>query len=244
MRISDWSSDVCSSDLDAPTVPLVSYPKVDAAALVGRSECVRFQAFQSYCPQRRRDGDNECAHNLSRSYRCSEETCPIVTQVYVEDGGRLGYGTSFEEEPAFDDANCERDTLVRPIHPNTTRSSAWRSAGVQQVEAVVNQVLHAKYRLGIEGGRYLFGAENERAVRQAIAEGYLVLDQEMPGFGLVVQASASLISDIEGRMRARSEEHTSELQSLMRISYAVFCLKKKQKKTHQINNSQREQAIQ
>src|SRR3546814_10106548 len=31
----------------------------------------------------------------------------------------------------------------------------------------------------------------------------------------------------EGRMRVRSEEHTSELQSLMRISYAVFCLKKK-----------------
>src|SRR3546814_7858771 len=30
----------------------------------------------------------------------------------------------------------------------------------------------------------------------------------------------------------RSEEHTSELQSLMRISYAVFCLKKKQKITH------------
>src|SRR3546814_1722843 len=32
----------------------------------------------------------------------------------------------------------------------------------------------------------------------------------------------------EGEM-ARSEEHTSELQSLMRISYAVFCLKKKKK---------------
>src|SRR3546814_1800349 len=30
--------------------------------------------------------------------------------------------------------------------------------------------------------------------------------------------------------RARSEEHTSELQSLMRISYAVFCLKKKSKR--------------
>src|SRR3546814_9933561 len=30
-----------------------------------------------------------------------------------------------------------------------------------------------------------------------------------------------------GSRRARSEEHTSELQSLMRISYAVFCLKKK-----------------
>src|SRR3546814_9913092 len=31
---------------------------------------------------------------------------------------------------------------------------------------------------------------------------------------------------------ARSEEHTSELQSLMRISYAVFCLKKKRRHTH------------
>src|SRR3546814_2318458 len=36
--------------------------------------------------------------------------------------------------------------------------------------------------------------------------------------------------------RYRSEEHTSELQSLMRISYAVFCLKKKKKtKNHNIN---------
>src|SRR3546814_10890691 len=33
-----------------------------------------------------------------------------------------------------------------------------------------------------------------------------------------------------GLMSRRSEEHTSELQSLMRISYAVFCLKKKKKK--------------
>src|SRR3546814_4486257 len=31
----------------------------------------------------------------------------------------------------------------------------------------------------------------------------------------------------------RSEEHTSELQSLMRISYAVFCLKKKKTTTHE-----------
>src|SRR3546814_5908261 len=37
-----------------------------------------------------------------------------------------------------------------------------------------------------------------------------------------------------GRVAAsRSEEHTSELQSLMRISYAVFCLKKKNNKTIQ-----------
>src|SRR3546814_2381272 len=34
---------------------------------------------------------------------------------------------------------------------------------------------------------------------------------------------------LAGRKRIRSEEHTSELQSLMRISYAVFCVKKKRK---------------
>src|SRR3546814_4673944 len=37
---------------------------------------------------------------------------------------------------------------------------------------------------------------------------------------------------------SRSEEHTSELQSLMRISYAVFCLKKKKKHTNKNNNIQ------
>src|SRR3546814_4243770 len=36
----------------------------------------------------------------------------------------------------------------------------------------------------------------------------------------------------QDRGRHRSEEHTSELQSLMRISYAVFCLKKKRKQNH------------
>src|SRR3546814_15940647 len=36
--------------------------------------------------------------------------------------------------------------------------------------------------------------------------------------------------DPNSQARHRSEEHTSELQSLMRISYAVFCLKKKTKK--------------
>src|SRR3546814_10500963 len=35
------------------------------------------------------------------------------------------------------------------------------------------------------------------------------------------------------RIHGRSEEHTSELQSLMRISYAVFCLKKKTQHEHE-----------
>src|SRR3546814_4858616 len=46
-----------------------------------------------------------------------------------------------------------------------------------------------------------------------------------------------VIDDVE--KENRSEEHTSELQSLMRISYAVFCLnKKKQNNNQQLNNNQ------
>src|SRR3546814_5233619 len=63
--------------------------------------------------------------------------------------------------------------------------------------------------------------------------------------GLSPQLDEVLIEDVErdvvldGRVavldqRHRSEEHTSELQSLMRISYAVFCLKKKT--TYQTTN--------
>src|SRR3546814_4287794 len=52
------------------------------------------------------------------------------------------------------------------------------------------------------------------------------LEPEGHGFGVDAMAAA----DRRGQLvLMRSEEHTSELQSLMRISYAVFCLKKKKK---------------
>src|SRR3546814_2696273 len=48
------------------------------------------------------------------------------------------------------------------------------------------------------------------------------------GGGVCVKVLVTGASGQLGRaLQARSEEHTSELQSLMRISYAVFCLKKK-----------------
>src|SRR3546814_4002884 len=52
-----------------------------------------------------------------------------------------------------------------------------------------------------------------------------MLQMRLPGCGRGIQASQG----------TRSEEHTSELQSLMRISYAVFCLKKKKNKIAIIN---------
>src|SRR3546814_4744735 len=46
----------------------------------------------------------------------------------------------------------------------------------------------------------------------------------------VFLSSNNLVNLLFDCSTVRSEEHTSELQSLMRISYAVFCLKKKKKK--------------
>src|SRR3546814_8379559 len=46
-------------------------------------------------------------------------------------------------------------------------------------------------------------------------------------FGFVQSSVVTRWPEIVGPHYSRSEEHTSELQSLMRISYAVFCLKKK-----------------
>src|SRR3546814_9466568 len=45
-------------------------------------------------------------------------------------------------------------------------------------------------------------------------------------------------ADADTHPQPRSEEHTSELQSLMRISYAVFCLKKKKQKNNNHTTTQ------
>src|SRR3546814_2385834 len=51
------------------------------------------------------------------------------------------------------------------------------------------------------------------------------------------QAQVRSLAQLVVALARRSEEHTSELQSLMRISYAVFCLKKKKESTNHINAS-------
>src|SRR3546814_8654933 len=61
------------------------------------------------------------------------------------------------------------------------------------------------------------------------------------GYGFTYQGSMVVRNDVtagplpksDDYFVHRSEEHTSELQSLMRISYAVFCLKKKKPQLHQ-----------
>src|SRR3546814_6581450 len=59
-----------------------------------------------------------------------------------------------------------------------------------------------------------------------------LLDDRRPAEreNVVIALLVALKAERAGIVGSRSEEHTSELQSLMRISYAVFCLKKKKNK--------------
>src|SRR3546814_4303032 len=85
------------------------------------------------------------------------------------------------------------------------------------------------------------GGETDRrqqiapAVVGAFRDRAQTVDGEAQALGRVVGKAVHLVLDVPAQRldrrcdRSRSEEHTSELQSLMRISYAVLCLKKKHK---------------
>src|SRR3546814_3339835 len=76
---------------------------------------------------------------------------------------------------------------------------------------------------------------NARLIQQALRDlfqdhaGIRVLTTDVPAIEAYPRAATRglPVHRVEYRQPPRSEEHTSELQSLMRISYAVFCLKKK-----------------
>src|SRR3546814_5148451 len=63
----------------------------------------------------------------------------------------------------------------------------------------------------------------ERPPKPGVRLGY----QAHEGFAAMAGQGMAMLTPFFWRNDIRSEEHTSELQSLMRISYAVFCLKKK-----------------
>src|SRR3546814_7265629 len=84
-------------------------------------------------------------------------------------------------------------------------------------------------------GQHALGAqvsgEDEQDV-VAIGELAMPIDQDHP-IAVAIERHAQV-----GRMRQRSEEHTSELQSLMRISYAGFCLTTTNNRTNKPHQNQ------
>src|SRR3546814_2624613 len=102
-------------------------------------------------------------------------------------------------------------------------------------------VLHHRQAIGIAERRLTMRDDHDRRLARLrggdrIAQGFLALAVER-GVGLVEDQDLGIAIErarqgdaLRLSTRERSEEHTSELQSLMRISYAVFCLKKKKHK--------------
>src|SRR3546814_1393146 len=118
------------------------------------------------------------------------------------------------------------DTLLAGWHsPTTLAAVAVGSAIWSLVILVLIGVLMAVppiiAQLNGAGRRHEIGGSFRQALWLALAM----------GLGLMV-----LVRNAGWMFDLRSEEHTSELQSLMRISYAVFCLKKKHNKQDKITN--------
>src|SRR3546814_8518755 len=86
------------------------------------------------------------------------------------------------------------------------------------------------YLVDIGGGTSIAGVYHDPDGSMTIDAAPFAYDKYsdvLDGGGIVYDSYAWCGADPAACERPRSEEHTSELQSLMRISYAVFCLKKK-----------------
>src|SRR3546814_6477550 len=107
-------------------------------------------------------------------------------------------------------------------YPTLVRSCAPRlllERGLVEVGAVLHH---------LQRPRRLAGAMLHPAGTQALGDIAERLGQGAPGDRCQDLTGGGVLPLRQEELRlARSEEHTSELQSLMRISYAVFCLKKK-----------------
>src|SRR3546814_9273840 len=200
MRISDWSSDVCSSDL--PT-----YFSIDPLA---RS-------------QRR------CARG--RTQIAMSRIAPVSGTGGARRMDVATYTLSNPGETQMNRANERRQAITLRANRNKLAmaivgllvlgvSSGAHAATVECTDTAGNPA-------GTAGSNAVACGDEAVAGGWAVAIGRrAVAGDEAVAIGQAARA-AGLASVSIGEGASRSEEHTSELQSLLRISYAVFCLKKK-----------------
>src|SRR3546814_6363678 len=110
-----------------------------------------------------------------------------------------------------------RSTRTDTLFPYTT---LFRSLFAHRLARVAQQG-------GMEGTLGLVGLRHRADLRPVqVGAQEVVGHRQVAVLASLEQVVAAVAPEV------RSEEHTSELQSLMRISYAVFCLKKKKTKTY------------
>src|SRR3546814_7170723 len=133
-----------------------------------------------------------------------------------------------------------RSTRTDTLFPYTTLFRSWRAYQANEyghiaLECALNGLI------GLQCESYTNGIEPRQLVAKLVDE---AIPQNTSTWSDWADALVGLadndealhaevvLENLRSGLQPRSEEHTSELQSLMRISYAVFCLKKKkQKKT-------------
>src|SRR3546814_839530 len=185
MRISDWSSDVCSSDLLAK-----------GGDILGRDVAIDLIAEIKVAGQ---------VHDqLALHLRPADHVLPEI----------------IEADDIFDRLACGRGQpqflgelpllLARIVDAEHRQRHPVGVVVVEHLELAIS---------GDRGDRLAakFGVDLDRR-----AAGLLMIEIVAVDRHLAVERAELLIGE-------RSEEHTSELQSLMRLSYAVFCLKKQNK---------------
>src|SRR3546814_1835240 len=118
---------------------------------------------------------------------------------------------------------CSSDLLVR-VDARARSVDEIRNAAAATrggVAITVGQIANVRI-----GGDLRTGAGSMNGEEAVIGTVLMLINENSR---IVAQDVSAKLDQVSKTLR--SEEHTSELQSLMRISYAVFCLKKKKKKT-------------
>src|SRR3546814_847198 len=201
MRISDWSSDVCSSDLFA-----------DWRGHPGQARDLSVTTTTHFTRKKLRVGSAlQALALLGAGFTISAAlTAPASAQDYtnVTASGRVVSVNGGPVAGATVEVISDAQGFTRTV--TTNNSGAYRIA----------QIPPGSYTFAVSAPGYQTYTEAGVILNQSGAANQFALVSEAAEAGGDIVVTA-------GRIEVRSEEHTSELQSLMRISYAVFCLKKK-----------------
>src|SRR3546814_433495 len=203
MRISDWSSDVCSSDLN--------------------------RGKESIALDLKKDEDRAIFEKLlAKADIVAENFRPGTME-------KLGYGweTLHAKYPKLIYAACSGFGHTGPHSKRPTYDMVVQAMG--GIMSITGQPGGEPTRVGMSIGDVAAGLYTTIGINAALYDRTVTGEGRKVDIGMfdvqmalmenaIVRYAAT--GEIPGPLGGRSEEHPSELQSLMRISYAVFCLKK------------------
>src|SRR3546814_8742376 len=212
MRISDWSSDVCSSDLPLP----------GRALRQGARRAVPVHRLR-FPPLRKRERVRRAARDPRRHEGPPRHRIqPLLRRrrggpqggrgAPGAGGGAHGRPDDLSQVPTTTDPNTPGTAGRRgggPPHPRATRRTELRVSDSPKIWTYDDSAFRDTATPGMK--RRIFNGDDMSLCFWRIKQGL----------------GPTPYDGHPANEQFRSEEHTSELQSLMRISYAVFCLKKK-----------------